>query len=111
LVDDRALFTPVVHAAVTYNAHGPKYTVINKQPGLLRKTDLFLLLRHALQSGKRCQNILHEASSQECEEHNAESNEVGVVEANGKLAGLVVVVGELEIFVGMRSSFGDEAVA
>lgn len=96
---------------MTYNTHGPKHAVIDKQPSLFRKPNLVFLLGHALHSGKWGQNVLHKASSQKCEENNAKGDEIKIVGADCILTGLTMVVGKLEILVGVRSSFRNKVVA
>lgn len=93
-----------------YHAERPKDTIVKEQPGLLAEASQDLTLDDALQSGKGGQDVFHGAGAQACEEDDAESDEVGVVETNAVFFRLMVVVGEVEELAGVCPCFRDESV-
>lgn len=57
-----------------------------------------------------CKDVFHGGGTETSEEDDAKGNKVGIVEADTVLAGLRVVVAEVEELLGVVTRFGDESL-
>lgn len=77
---------------------------------MLAESGQVLAVADALESTNGCKNVFHGGGAKTGEENNAEGDEISIIVTDAILAGLRAVVAEVEEFVGVFSSFGDESL-
>lgn len=77
---------------------------------MLAESGQVLAVADALESTNGCKDVFHGGGTKTGEENNAEGDEISIIVTDAILAGLRAVVAEVEEFVGVFSSFGDESL-
>lgn len=92
----------------TYHTPGPKDSIINHEPSLLAEAGQVLAVCDALKSADGRKNVFHGGGAKAGEENDAEGDEVGIIVTDAVLSRFGVKVAEMEEFLCVFSSFGDE---
>lgn len=77
---------------------------------MLAESGQGLPVGNTLELGQRCKDVFHSSSAKPRKGDDAKGDEVGIVETNGILARVGVVVAQVEKLGSMRSSFRNEGV-
>ena len=85
----------------TYHSQRPEDAIVDHEPGLLAEPGDRLLLGDALRPREGRQNVIHSGGAQKSKEDNAEEYGIAIVNAYTILPSVRIVVGEVEVLVGV----------
>jgi hypothetical protein len=100
----------VRRGAVNVHSPRPENGIVDHEPSLLAEASQILAVVDALPSANGREDVFHGGGTETSEKDDAKGNKVGIVEADAVLAGLRVVVAEVEELLSIVASFGDESL-
>lgn len=93
-----------------YHSPGPENGIVHHEPSLFTEASQVLAVVDSLPSANRSEDVFHGGGAKSGEKNDTKCDEVGIVVADAILAGLSVVVAEVEELLSVFASFGDESL-